>query len=210
MHFYLSSFRVGDRSADLQSLSAGRKLGFVPNALDFVPPDRRAESNAAELDRVRRLGLDIEPLDLSDYFGAPDRLRSGLDLLDGVWVRGGNTFVLRQAMRRSGFDEALWDRASDDFLYGGYSAGICVLAPRLDGLQQVDDPSVAPYPDSEVIWEGLGILPYLILPHYRSDHPESADIDREVDYCARNGIGFKTLRDGEVLILEDFVPPRPD
>jgi len=82
---------------------------------------------------------------------------------------------------------------------------VCVLAPRLEGLHHVDDPTVCPYPGSSVIWEGLGILDYLVLPHYKSDHPESANIDRDVEYCTKNGIPFRTLRDGEVII-EDFSP----
>jgi dipeptidase E len=208
MHLYLSSFRIGNRASELQELADGRRLGFVPNALDFVPSDRRTESNAAELRRIRDLGLEVEPLDLSEFFGAPDRLSSYLDELQGVWIRGGNTFVLRRAMRLSGFDQALLDRSSEDFLYAGYSAGICVLAPSLDGLQHVDDPTLEVYPGTDVVWEGLGILDYLILPHYKSDHPESADIEIEVEYCTRNSIPFKTLRDGEVLVFEGFVPPR--
>jgi dipeptidase E len=54
-----------------------------------------------------------------------------------------------------------------------------------------------------VIWEGLGFLDYLILPHYKSDHHESAAIDKEVEYCARHGIPFRTLRDGEVIIIDE-------
>jgi dipeptidase E len=77
-----------------------------------------------------------------------------------------------------------------------------VLAPRLDGLHHVDDPTVRPYPGSEVIWEGLGFLDYLVLPHYKSDHPESEAIDRDVEYCLEHGIAFRTLRDGQVLITE--------
>ena len=41
----------------------------------------------------------------------------------------------------------------------------------------------------------------MILPHYKSDHPESEDIDKEVEYCDKNNIPYKTLRDGEVMIL---------
>jgi dipeptidase E len=104
-------------------------------------------------------------------------------------------------MRLSGFDEALAELRSQDFVYGGYSAGVCVLAPTLHGIQQVDDPTVRPYATGSVIWEGLGFLDYLVLPHYKSNHPESAAIDRDVDYCLKNGIAFRTLRDGEVIII---------
>jgi len=91
----------------------------------------------------------------------------------------------------------------DDFVYAGYSAGICVLAPDFKALQTVDDPSDKPYPElQETVWEGLGYLDYIILPHYDSNHPESADIAKEVEYCKANDISYTSLRDGEVIIIE--------
>lgn len=209
MNLYLSSFRIGERGDDLRRLAAGRRIGFIPNALDHVEPEARERSNALGLDEIRDVGLEAESLDLREYFGRTEALRARIDDLGGVWVRGGNTFVLRQAMSLSGFDEILVPLYESEFLYAGYSAGVCVLAPGLEGLQHVDDPTVRPYPGAEVIWEGLAILEDLILPHYRSDHPESPAIDREVEYCTAKGIPFKTLRDGEVLILEGFIPAPP-
>jgi dipeptidase E len=70
-------------------------------------------------------------------------------------------------MRLSGFDELVGDLNATDFLYGGCSAGVCVLAPNLDALQHVDDPSVTPYVNSVIVWEGLGLLDDLVLPHYQ-------------------------------------------
>lgn len=206
MKLYLSSFGVGNRESELRSLAAGRRLGFIPNALDGVEADTREDSNVRSLSQVRELGLEVETFDLRQYFGAVEELRADLAELDGVWVRGGNTFVLRQAMRLSGFDDALRGVATGDFLYGGYSAGVCVLAPSLDGLQPVDDPTVFPYSSTEVVWEGLGVLDYLLLPHFESDHPESADIDRAVGYCMSSDIPFRTMRDGDVIICEHFPP----
>lgn len=206
MNLYLSSFRVGNQAATLKGLASGNAIGFIPNALDHVSPEARAVSNAKAMQEVRDLGIQLEPLDLRPYFGNEAGLEATLANLGGAWVRGGNAFVLRQAMRLSGFDEALRNMTGTDFLYGGYSAGVCVLGPTLKGLQHVDSPAVVPYPGSKVIWEGLGILDYLILPHYKSDHPESADIDKEVEYCEREGIPFRTLRDGEVIIVHDHLP----
>lgn len=204
MTFYLSSFRVGNQAARLKTLTSGKTIGFIPNALDHVDAEARAVSNAKAMQEVLDLGIDMELVDLQSYFDNMAELEVRMATLGGVWVRGGNAFVLRQAMRLSGFDTLITQLVKADFLYGGYSAGVCVLAPRLDGLQHVDDPTMMPYPHSRVIWDGLGILDYLILPHYKSDHPESADIDIEVEYCKREGIPFRTLKDGEVIIIEDL------
>ena len=140
MKLYLSSFRVGDRSAELAEMCSGRRIGLIPNAMDDVAPEPRAVSNDKAIKELVDLGIDVEVLDLRDYFGDQARLEAILANLGGVWVRGGNTFVLRQAMKLSGFDGLLAERVGTDFFYGGYSAGICVLAPSLVGLGQVDHP----------------------------------------------------------------------
>jgi len=203
MKFYLSSYKVGNETERLKEMSRGKKLGFVPNSLDYVEIHARQDSNKKNMKDLSDLGIDVELLDLKDYFGKKEELKKKIERLGGVWIRGGNTFVLRQAMKLSGFDEIIKQIEQKDFLYGGYSAGICVLAPSLKALQIVDKPDIMPYEESnEIIWEGLGILDYIILPHYKSDHPESADIDREVENCKKNNIPFKTLRDGEVIIIE--------
>jgi dipeptidase E len=140
MQLYLSSFRIGNQATKLKAFASGKRIGFIPNALDYVEAEARAKSNAKSIQEVRDLGIDVESLDLKEYFGARTELEAKIGSLGGVWIRGGNTFVLRQAMRLSGFDALITDLASADFLYGGYSAGACVLASSLDGLQHVDDP----------------------------------------------------------------------
>jgi len=56
--------------------------------------------------------------------------------------------------------------------------------------------------DPELRWDGLGILPYCLLPHYKSDHPESAGIDQTLEYMVDHHLPFKALRDGEVLVKD--------
>jgi dipeptidase E len=89
-------------------------------------------------------------------------------------------------------------------LHGGYSAGICILCDSLKYIQQVDEPNDFPYEGiSETIWEGLGVFNCGLLPHYDSDHFESADIAKEVQTCIDNKWLFKAVRDGEVIIIDD-------
>ncbi|HMO18488.1 MAG TPA: Type 1 glutamine amidotransferase-like domain-containing protein [Oligoflexia bacterium] len=183
----------------------GGKLDYIPNALDFTTadPEKRLKHIASDSDLLKELGFSVRVLDLREYFGKQKELQDRLSEVSSVWVSGGNTFVLRQAMNLSGFDELMSSYLHDrkDFLYGAYSAGCCVLSPDLSHLQQVDDPNDFPYPEiTETIWDGLGYIDFAFLPHYRSDHPESADIEKEVEYCIDNKILFIALRDGEVLI----------
>lgn len=46
----------------------------------------------------------MDILDLKKYFHNPKWLEENLEQYDVIWVRGGNTFVLAQAMKLSGFD----------------------------------------------------------------------------------------------------------
>lgn len=102
-------------------------------------------------------------------------------------------------MKLSGFDKYLIDNANNkNFLYIGYSAGSCVLSKSLNGFELVDNP-LNPYNNNEVIYEGIGLIDYVIAPHYKSNHKESKLIDNVVEYFKNNNINYKTLRDGEVI-----------
>ena len=161
-----------------------------------------AEGREREFESLRSLGLSPEELDLRDFFGDLDQLRSFISRFDAVWVTGGNTFILRKAMFQSGFDQILLELSRDvEFLYGGYSAGVCVLTPTLRGINLVDPPEIIPAGyQKETIWDGLNLVPCCIAPHFRSDHPESELIEQSVNFFITNKLPFICLRDGEVLI----------
>ena len=204
MKLYLSSYRLGDHANALGRLVAGQKrVGVIRNALDFSHDlERLSEGQAREFSELRKLGLDPEELDLRKYFDAQDDLRGLVNQCDALWVVGGNSFILRRAMRQSGLDTILAERGQDEtFVYAGYSAGICVLTPTLQGIHLVDDPTIIPAGYSEaIIWEGLGFVPFSFAPHYRSNHPDSALIEKVVAFFVERKMPFHTLRDGEVYI----------
>jgi len=182
-----------------------KRVAYISNALDFSSDfERRKKSEETDFHDLEALGLQPEMLDLRDFFGRQEELEKKLAGYQVIWVRGGNTFVLRQAMALSGFDNILKRQLErNDLVYGAFSAGACVLAPSLRGLEVMDDPNIHPYPgQEETIWEGLGLIEHALVPHYSSDHPESSGVDDTIKYMIDNKILFKALRDGEVLIFE--------
>jgi dipeptidase E len=204
MKLYLSSYRLGNVPEKLKEMvGENKKAAIIHNSLDHSTDfERLKKSKADEANDLLGLGFEPEELDLRDYFGKTDRLREKILDFGLVWVRGGNSFVLRRAMRASGFDEIIKAYTGNETLvYAGYSAGICVLSPSLKGLELVDDPNILPmgYP-SELIWEGIGLIRYCIAPHYHSVHPESEAINKVVEYYIENKILFIALHDGEVLL----------
>ncbi|MEO0338262.1 MAG: Type 1 glutamine amidotransferase-like domain-containing protein [Bacteroidota bacterium] len=207
MKFYLSSYKFGNVVDQLMAMRPEKaKIGHINNARDWVGADLEYanKKQGEEMAQLHRYGFLPEALDLKDYFGKQSELEQKIDQLDALWVSGGNTFVLRMAMRISGFDQLVHDlNKRDDFLYAGYSAGVCVLADSLRGIENDDDPYNFPYAQiQEPSFDGLGIFNYIILPHYDSDHPESEEIAREVQRCIEQKRLFKVLRDGEVIIIQ--------
>jgi dipeptidase E len=202
MRLYLSSYGLGNRPEELARLAGSlKKAALVLNALDNAPgPRNRILEEQKE--GMERLGFQVEEIDLRDYFGDPRKLSAKLKDKEIVWVTGGNTFILRRAMKESGFDRIITDRIKNDsILYGGFSAGVVVLTKDLHGIDITDDPYIVPpgYLPG-VIWSGLGILDFSIAVHYQSNHPESHLTDKEIEYYEQNHIPFRTLKDGQVLI----------
>ena len=58
------------------------------------------------------------------------------------------------------------------------------------------------FSQSNIIWKGLNLINYTIIPHYKSDHPESAAVNKVVDYYKSHNIPFKTISDGNVIVIE--------
>lgn len=170
MRLFLSSYRFGahyDRFAALTGEPG--PVALIPNACDAWPA---AWAGAVMSDRVplQRAGFRPEVVDLREYVGRTGELEKTLRRFPLVWVRGGNTFVLRAQFARSGADLVLRDLLGEDALaYAGYSAGACLLTPDLHGLEAADDPAeVLPACGIEPRWDGLGLVDRRIVPHVES------------------------------------------
>ncbi|MCI4669169.1 MAG: peptidase E [Bacteroidia bacterium] len=208
MNYYLSSYKFGSKVAELKAMiPPNNKLGHINNSRDWVgrDPERAQRHQLDEIAALNNFGFDSEALDLKDYFGKKEALREKINSLGALWVSGGNTFVLRQAMKLSGFDELVPEmQQREDFLYGGYSAGVCILSKSLKSIDRVDDPDNFPYTGiNKAIYEGLNVIEYAIISHYDSPHPESAMVEQEIRRCIDNKWLFIALRDGEVIITTD-------
>ena len=207
MRLYLSSFRTGDHPEHLAALvgDSGRRAVVIANAMDDAPADIRQAGVERELDALGALGFDAAELDLRDYFDAEERLRGELAGVALAWLRGGNVFMLRYALRRSGGDTVFCSLLAEDALvYAGYSAGPCVLSPSLRGLETVDDAdAVLRIYGSEPVWEGLAVLDQPFVPHCKSPgHPESSALDLVAERYRSEGVPHITLQDGQALLID--------
>lgn len=175
-------------------------MAVIANALDALDPADRGERVVREQDALAGLGFDAFELDLRRV----DDLADAFAGVDALWVRGGNVFVLRQALEGSGADLKLIRLLRDDaIVYAGDSAGACVLAPSLRGLEACDPVGdVAVASGAAARFDGLGVLPYAIVPHIGSPHhPENALLERVAAAYRRERTPHRTLRDGEALVI---------
>jgi dipeptidase E len=205
MRLYLSSERLGERAGTLLAMVGGPRVAIVANGYDYCSSMARDLYRAEVYDPIaefRSLGLEPAELDLRAHFGDPESLRRRLAGYDLVWVMGGNSFVLRRAMQASGFDAVIGDLLETDAIaYGGYAAGAVVAGPTLRGMELMDDPWDLPVGyDEPPIWDGLGLTPFSIVPHYRSRHPDAAAAEKIVSYMHARKTRFRALADGEVIV----------
>jgi dipeptidase E len=205
MRLYLSSERLGERAGALLDMLSGPRIAVIANGYDGASAMARHIYRTEVYDPIKdfkALGLDPHEVDLRAHFGDAPSLRQRLTGYDLVWVMGGNSFVLRRAMKQSGFDWIIRDMLGDDTIaYGGYAAGAVVAGPTLRGLELMDDPFELPEGyDEPPIWTGLGLTPFAIVPHYQSRHPEAAAAEKVVSYMRARRTRFRAVCDGEVIV----------
>lgn len=207
MNLYLSSYRLGNDVEMLKKWNENnKKILVIPNALDiYEDSERKTNGIIDKCDDLVKLGFEYEILDLRKYFGKEEELRIYLQNYNSFYVLGGNVFVLRQAMKLSGFDNYLRSICNDsNYLYAGFSAGICVLAQDLHGMHLVDAPDKDPYSTKKIIWEGVGLIDFMPVPHYDTpNHSESNLMYDVVKYLQENNLPYQTLKDGEIIEISN-------
>ncbi|MBB5914855.1 dipeptidase E [Nocardia transvalensis] len=205
MRLFLSSYRFGahyDRLAAL--IDAPGRVAVIPNACDAWPA---AWQGAVTSDVVplRRLGFRPDVVDLREYIGRAAELERTLRGYPLLWVRGGNTFVLRAQFARSAADLVISQLLTEDALaYAGYSAGACLLTPDLHGLEEADDPAeVRTACGIEPRWDGLGLVDHRIVPHVNSpDTDPTGSSNRLVERYRTERVAHWALTDHDAVVVD--------
>lgn len=209
MKMFLASYRFGDHVEKFLALTGtpGR-VAVIAAAADGWPSAARQSAVTTELRDLRALGFDPHELDLRSFVGRPEQLAIELDRYDTVWVRGGNTFVLRAQLSRSGADSAIARRVREGTLtYGGYSAGACVVSTTLRGVEAADDPDeVLPATGTEVVWNGLGLIDFAVVPHFGSILDDNGSGPKMVSQYERENIPYRTLTDEQAVVIDGELP----
>ncbi|HEX5448401.1 MAG TPA: Type 1 glutamine amidotransferase-like domain-containing protein [Candidatus Saccharimonadales bacterium] len=207
MRLFLSSQDLGNHGKKAAELAGqNKRVAFLKNAQDFKPPEERNLSTPEKRRMFLEAGFEyFEEIDLRDFFGQPHKLLNKLSNFGSLWSSGGNTLILRRALASSGLDEILKKLLKEDrLLYGGWSAGAMIMTPDLKGpiWSEEDRADIIPAGyDSKVIWDGLNLVPFYIVPHFGSKmHGNSPQ--ELVDYYKSKKLRHYILKDGQVVVID--------
>lgn len=183
------------------------KVALCLNANDHLGDIERMKYYEKAAIIFRDLGFDIHEIDLRNYFNKPDKLAKDLGGVGIFWAAGGNTFNLRRAFKMSSMDVLLPELLkNEEFVYGGFSAGSCVITPLLNGLDLVDNPKEVPCGyNEEIFFDGLNLVDFQIVPHFMANDKFLAEIMQKIIAFYQDlGVNYIALTDEQVIIIDTF------
>ena len=120
MILYISSKKFGSKTDFLKNWinNNNNRILLIANALD-AKDKIKIEINIENDKKILNvIGFEVTVVDLKDYFNNQEKLVKDFSKYNAYCVIGGNVFVLRQAMKLSGFDEYLKSISNDNnYLY---------------------------------------------------------------------------------------------
>ncbi len=200
MKLYLSSIDIPtpDDLVELLGKSlSGTTVALIPNAKDYYVERAWNFVIGQRIKLFESLGMTVTTVDLRKYNDGAV-LEGVLASQDLIWAMGGNTFILRYEMRRSGFEEVIQQLLKKGIVYGGDSAGALVAGISIGGLniESADEPQFA----EKVIEDGLGFAPYIIVPHV--DNAEFEEVMKTVEARPDQDKIIK-LKDSQAVIFNN-------
>jgi dipeptidase E len=163
---------------------------FVPYALY----DRDAYATTAR-DRFEKMGFTLTSLHTASdpQFAVHDA--------EAIFVGGGNTFRLLQALYETEVLTAIQQRVADGMPYVGSSAGSNIAGPTIKTTN--DMPIVQP-----PSFDALGLVSFQINPHFQDADPNSKHMgetreQRIVQFHEENDTPVVGLREGAMVRLEN-------
>jgi len=172
------------------------RLVIIPNAKDYKLPDERAVSLDELTADLEKLGFMVDITDLRDYDDT-ESLHERLKSFDVMYVAGGNSFMLRAEMQRSGLDQFLGDLVNNDVVYCGESAGAIVAGTTLEGAEISDEPELA----DMYIADGLSLVNKVVAPH--ADSIEFVEYINSMKKRYPDNAQVIYINDNQALVVND-------
>lgn len=114
--------------------------------------------------------------------------------IDIIYVCGGNTFVLKHYLKKSGFEKSIYEYLRNGVIYIGASAGSQIATNNIEHILKFDENVI-----NEKDMSGLNLYDGILVCHYGTDRE---DIYREL---LKENKKVETLSDDELLYLKNGI-----
>lgn len=166
---------------------------FIPTAAN---PYKEKDWMSVDRKKLVDLGFIVTNFNLKGK--NEDKVRNAVANTDIVFVSGGNAFYLLKYVRKSGFDRVVKDLINKNLIYIGSSAGSVILGPNIEPMKYLDDSS---YITKSTENKGLGIIEYVILPHFDNKKYDSYYKKLIKEY--KDKYDLKPLNDNQAIIINN-------
>lgn len=188
----LASYGIGALPELAGGDVGGLRFAFVPTAAG--PEAEGKEWVQADRRQLEALGCHVSTLDLAGVEAG--EVAAVLHDVDGVFLTGGNSYLLLWHARRSGFAELAVPLVEGGrILYAGTSAGAMIAGPDLAPAANLDNRREVPELESSV---GLGLVTFTVLPH--DNDSEARALHDEIE-AAHPSTSFVRLDDGRAVLV---------
>lgn len=115
---------------------------------------------------------------------------------DLIFVCGGNTYVLLNQLRKSGFDTIIINHIKGNKVYFGISAGSIVLGPNISPATP-NERNKIDLSDTR----GLNIVNFSVFPHFKKEKDKKflRNIQKEADF------EIKPLTNNQAILIKDHI-----
>jgi dipeptidase E len=150
-----------------------------------------------EISAVEKAGYSVKRIDLAKL--SFDNVEAAFRDCHSIWVGGGNTYLLLQEVRRTGFDALVLRKIDDGIPYIGTSAGSLIMGPNLESIRFAEQ---HPALDLQLnSFDGLNVFPLLPFVHF--DNPDYRDVYRQIlNDALEKDVAFVTLRDNQFIFVD--------
>lgn len=186
------------------------KIGFIPSAAFGDPSDDKAWL-IDDMYRLKNRGASVAIISLADC--TPEEIAAQLEVVDVIFVGGGQTFYLSWLMQQKGLFDLL-PKLLESKVYAGISAGSMIVTPKLLTVSfAIRRPGISDEeleelgPEGRSLAKTFHLVDFMLRPHMNGE-AKFADITPEMIQQAVNtaGIPAYVLDDASaVRVIDDKV-----
>lgn len=147
-----------------------------------------------ELNAIRPLVKSLVEFDIKGK--SATELTAALKGIDVLYVTGGNTYCLLEAMNKIGFKDILISFLQSGGIYLGSSAGSIVTGPDIGFIGTMDDPSQSSLMD----YTAMQLVDFLVLPHMNQDN--FRDLGKQIIESYQGDHETISLNDDQAIWVE--------